>query len=157
MQYDQMAGSPGKYYAPAKEIGYLSGPMSDGTYFQGLLTSLPGSWMGATSGIYYDENGSRFGLFLGSLSGSYNGATGLLTASGGFARTPFLMSTGAAHTGTLYNGLLGYFPGLSSLTVGAAGPVSITAGAATFVPRRDVGTTTLDFLLPQRGDRKSVV
>lgn len=131
MQYD--LETPTAYYTPVKEVG---GVMWQGTgnIFLGFLTSLPGSWMGATSGLFYNEAGTQFGLFLGSLSGSYNGTTGILTASGGLTRTPFLMASGPQYTGHLYDGLLGYLPGFSSISVGVEGPSYITAGAATLVP-----------------------
>ena len=136
VQYDPVPAAPGTYYSPVKEVGNLMW-RSTGNNFEGFLTSLPGSWMGATSGIFYNDLGTRFGLFLGSLNGSYGSDPaypGMLTANGGISRTPFLMESGSPYTGPLYDGLLGYLPGFSSISAGMAGPSYITAGAATLVP-----------------------
>jgi len=71
---------------PQLDVGTVTGQMQDGNAFSGLVASVPGSWMGAFSGIYANPTGS--GLYLGYLNGDFNETTGILVSGGYLARTP---------------------------------------------------------------------
>jgi len=79
----------GGFLAPQLEVGNLTGLMQDASGVSGVITSIPGSWLGAFSGIHYNSTG--FGLFIGYLSGNYSEATGSVSANGYVTRTSILI------------------------------------------------------------------
>ncbi len=130
LEYDQTPGQETPYLAPQQEIGTLVGRMQNGSNVTGLITSIPGSWEGALSGLYADATG--VGLFLGYLDGTYNDANGRLTASGGLTRTPALTTATTGLTGVspaLFEQMGLDVPGVSAVLVGGPGlPAYIWSG-----------------------------
>ncbi|MBU1743609.1 MAG: FecR family protein, partial [Proteobacteria bacterium] len=118
MQYSNPAAGP------QQEVGAVSGTMGDGSAFQGFLASVPGSWNGAAAGIYTPGGGA--GLLLGSLSGSYDAATGKLAASGALSRSSVLATIDPQYPDPSYS-TGGFAPGFLSASVDASGGATVVS------------------------------
>jgi hypothetical protein len=120
----QYAATQTGYNTPQREVGSVSGTLSDGSAFQGYLAGVPGSWNGAAAGIYTLEGGA--GLLLGSLSGGYDAATGKLAASGALGRTSVLATIDPQYPDPSYS-TGGYAPGFLSASLDASGVATVVS------------------------------